>query len=333
MKTMRLEQPRSIEEAPLTLREVSTPQPGPGQILIRVSACGICHTDLHVIEGDLAPHLLPLTPGHQIVGVVEEAGQGANRFEVGTSVGVPWLHHTCGGCQFCRRGKENLCENALFTGFDVDGGYAQYALAHDDFAYTIPKGFSPVQAAPLLCAGVIGYRALRLAEVPEEGRLGLYGFGASAHIVIQIATYLGHRVYVFSRSEEHRRMARELGAVWAGSAQEGAPERLHSSIIFAPAGNLVPVALEGLQKGGTLALAGIHMTPIPELDYAKHLYHERTMRSVANSTRRDAEDLLRLAADIPIQTQVQVYPLEEANEALSTLKKGKMQGAGVLEVS
>lgn len=295
-------------------------------------ACGLCHTDLHIIEGELIPHKTPLTPGHQVVGEVEALGEGAGRFGVGDRVGMAWLHHACGKCEFCLVGKENLCESALFTGYDVDGGYAQYTLAYEDFAYAIPADFPDTQAAPLMCAGVIGYRALRLAEVPDGGRLGLYGFGASAHIVIQIAVHLGYRVYVYSRSKEHRMLARELGAVWAGSAQEGAPERLHSAIIFAPAGNLVPPALEGLEKGGTLALAGIYMTPIPELDYTRHLYHEKTLRSVANSTRKDAEELLELAAKIPIRTQVQVYPLDRANEALSLLKAGKIQGAGVLEI-
>ncbi len=332
MKAMRLEQPGPLGAASLKPKEVPVPQPGPGQVLIRVSACGICHTDLHVIEGDLPPHRLPVTPGHQIVGVVVEVGEGVEGFEAGTRVGVPWLHRTCGDCHFCRQGKENLCESALFTGYDVDGGYAQYTLAYGEFAYPIPEGFPDVQSAPLLCAGVIGYRALRLAEVPQGGRLGLYGFGASAHIVVQIAVHLGHRVYVFSRSEEHRRLAMKLGAVWVGSAQEGAPERLHSSIIFAPAGNLVPLALEGLEKGGTLALAGIYMSPVPELEYSRHLYHEKVLRSVANSTRKDAQELLQLAAEIPLRTQVQVYPLEQANEALSLLKEGKIQGAGVLEI-
>ncbi|MFQ5873186.1 MAG: zinc-dependent alcohol dehydrogenase family protein [Dehalococcoidia bacterium] len=295
-------------------------------------AAGLCRTDLHIIEGELPPHKSPLTPGHQIVGVAEGVGEGVSRFEVGGRVGVPWLHRTCGKCEFCLRGKENLCSNALFTGYDVDGGYAQYTLAYEDFAYPIPPGFPDLQAAPLLCAGVIGYRALRLAEVPDEGRLGLYGFGASAHIVIQIAVHLGYRVYVFSRSEEHRKLARELGAVWTGPSQDGPPEKLHSAIIFAPAGNLVPVALEGLEKGGTVALAGIYMSPVPELEYNGHLYHEKTLSSAANSTREDVEEILRLAVEIPIHTEIQAYPLEAANKALSLLKAGAIQGAAVLEV-
>ncbi|MFQ5934742.1 MAG: zinc-binding alcohol dehydrogenase family protein, partial [Dehalococcoidia bacterium] len=275
---------------------------------------------------------MPVTPGHQIVGTIEQVGVGVEGVKIGARVGVPWLHQTCGRCDFCRRGSENLCPNALFTGYDVDGGYAQFVLAQKDAIYAIPPGFSDLQAAPLLCAGVIGYRALRLAQVPEGGRLGLYGFGASAHIVIQVAVHLGYRVHVFSRSEEHRKLARELGAVWVGSAQDERPEKLHGSIIFAPVGNMVPVALEALEKGGTVALAGIYMSPVPELDYGRHLYHERALRSVANSTREDVKDLLGLAAEIPVRTEVQAYPLDAANKALALLKEGRMQGAGVLEV-
>jgi propanol-preferring alcohol dehydrogenase len=297
-----------------------------------VRACGLCHTDLHTVEGDLPLPRLPLIPGHQIVGLVEAVGQGVSRFRTGDRVGVPWLHSTCGACAYCRRGDENLCDDARFTGYHVDGGYAQYTVVSQDFAYPLPPGFSDIEAAPLLCAGVIGFRALRLSQVRPGQRLGLYGFGASAHVVIQVALHWGCQVYVFTRSEEHRRLARQLGAAWVGRAEDEPPGRLDSAIIFAPAGGLVPHALRVLGKGGTLALAGITMSTIPELDYAL-LYHERTVRSVANSTRQDAEDLLRVAAEIPIRTEVQVFPLPEANRALQLLKQGQIRGAGVLEIA
>jgi propanol-preferring alcohol dehydrogenase len=332
MKAMLLRAQRPIDEKPLSMAEVEKPQPGPSEILIKVSACGICHTDLHVVEGELPSKKLPVIPGHQIVGVVEVAGTNARRFKVGDRAGVIWLNSTCGKCEFCGKGMENLCEKAKFTGYDVDGGYAEYTVISEDFAYPIPRGFSDSQAAPLLCAGVIGYRALRLSNIEKGGRLGLYGFGASAHIVIQIARHWGCEVFVFTRGEEHRRLARELGAVWTGGAEDTPPAKMHSSIIFAPAGKLVPEGLRVLEKGGTLALAGIYMTPVPEMDYNKYLYHEKIVRSVANSTRKDAEELLRLAAEIPIHTEVQEFPLDEANRALMLLKQGKIQGAGVLRV-
>lgn len=307
--------------------------PGPKEVRLKILACGICHTDLHITEGELPSKNLPVIPGHQIVGIVEEVGRKVARFKVGDKVGVAWLNSTCGKCEFCLKGKENLCEKARFTGYDVDGGYAEYTVVSQDFAYPIPKGFSDIEVAPLLCAGVIGFRALRLSEIEKGGRLGLFGFGASAHIVIQIAKYWGCEVFVFTRSEEHRKLARELGAVWAGGAGETPPAKMQSAIIFAPAGRLVLDALRVLEKGGTLALAGIYMTPIPEMEYEEYLYYEKTVRSVANSTRKDAEDLLKLAAEIPIRAEVQEFPLEEANRALLLLKQGKIQGAGVLRVS
>jgi propanol-preferring alcohol dehydrogenase len=333
MKAMILKAQRRIEEKHLIMAEVEKPKPAPNEILIRVLTCGICHTDLHVVEGELPPKKLPVIPGHQIVGVVEAVGKKATRFKAGDRAGVIWLNSTCGKCEFCRKGMENLCEKAKFTGYDVDGGYAEHIAVSEDFAYPIPKGFSDLQAAPLLCAGVIGYRALQLSNIEKGGRLGLYGFGASAHIVIQIARYRGCEVYVFTRSEEHRKLAKELGAVWTGRAEDTPPSKMHSSIIFAPAGKLVLDALRVLGKGGTLALAGIYMTPIPEMDYDKYLYHEKMVRSVANSTRKDAEELLRLAAKIPIHMEVQEFPLDEANHALLLLKQGRIQGAGVLRVS
>jgi propanol-preferring alcohol dehydrogenase len=333
MKAMLLKERRPIEEKPLVLAEVEKPTPGPEEVLLKILACGICHTDLHIVEGELPPKKLPLIPGHQIVGIVESVGGKVTRFRVGDKVGVAWLNSTCGTCEFCLKGKENLCEKARFTGYDVDGGYAEYAVVSQDFAYPIPNGFSNIEAAPLLCAGVIGFRALRLSEIEKGGRLGLFGFGASAHIVIQIAKHWGCQVFVFTRGEAHRRLARDLGAVWAGGADETPPARVQSAIIFAPAGRLVLDALRILEKGGTLALAGIYMTPVPEIDYQEHFYYEKTVRSVANSTRKDAEELLKLAAEIPIRAEVQEFPWEEANLSLLLLKQGKIQGAGVLRVS
>ncbi len=329
MRAMRLEETGPAGEGRLRLVETPVPQVPPEQALVRVTACGVCHTDLHIIEGELPSHRMPVIPGHQVVGTVERS---AGAIEAGTRVGIPWLHTTCGRCRFCIGGKENLCPEATFTGYDIDGGYAQFVAADEKAVYPLPAGLPDLQAAPLLCAGVIGYRSLNLAEVEEGGRLGLYGFGASAHIVIQIAVHLGYRVYVFSRTEEHRRLARELGAVWTGSAADPLPEKLHGAIIFAPAGWLVPAALEALERGGTVSLAGIYMTPVPQLDYSRHLYHEKTLRSVANSTREDVRGMLRLAEEIPIRTEVEDFPLEDANEALVRMKEGRVQGAAVLRL-
>jgi len=328
---MVLTHPVPIEERPLELCEISVPEPGPGEVRIRVSTCGVCHTDLHIAEGDLPLSKSPLILGHQIVGRVDALGPGTGRFAPGTRVGVAWLHWTCGECRYCLRGRENLCEKALFTGYQVDGGFAEYTLAPEAFVYPIPEGFSDEEAAPLLCGGIIGYRALRLSEAQPGDALGLYGFGASAHITIQVARHLGCEVYVFTRAEEHKRLARELGATWVGEAQDRPPEPLNAAIVFAPAGWIVPEALKSLDKGGTVALAGIHMSPIPELEY-KLLYGERTVRSVANATREDGEELLRLAAEIPVKTETEVYKLEEANEVLLRLKQRRVQGAAVLRI-
>ena len=332
MKAMVLKEAQPVEESPLEMMEVPAPTPGPEEIRIRIRACGVCHTDLHEVEGDLPLPKLPLIPGHEIAGVVEGVGSEVVRFRVGDRVGVPWLYSTCGKCDFCRRGLENLCENARFTGYHVDGGYAQYVVVPEAFAYRLPQGFSDVEATPLLCGGVIGYRALKLSEVRPGERLGLYGFGSSAHMVIQIARHWGCEVYVFTRSEEHRQHALELGAAWVGGAKDTPPHKLDSSIIFAPAGWIVPEALRVLRKGGTLALAGIHMTPIPEMDYDTLLYHERTVRSVANSTRQDVVELLRLAETMRIRTDVQVFPLEEANHVLQLLKRAEIRGTAVLKI-
>ena len=330
MHAMILRTPGPVADNPLHLVERPEPEPGPGQIRVRVHACGICHTDLHTVEGDLSLPRLPLIPGHQVVGTVDQAGQGAGRFKPGDRVGIAWLHSACGTCSFCSEDHENLCDKAHFTGFHEHGGYAEYTLIPEDFAYPIPQTFSDQEAAPLLCAGIIGYRALRLSEIKPGQTLGLFGFGASAHIAIQIARHLGCEVYVFSRGKEHLDLAEELGAAWTGQAQDRPPKKLNSAIIFAPAGQLVPEALRVLEKGGTLSLAGITMTAIPELNYRTHLYHEKTVRSVANSTRRDGEKLLKYASEIPISTKTQCFPLEEANGALNLLKQGKIKGAGVL---
>jgi propanol-preferring alcohol dehydrogenase len=268
------------------------------------------------------------------VGDVVETGPDATRFQPGDRVGSAWLHRACGRCEFCRADRENLCDNADFTGWTVDGGYAEYLLLPDAFAYPVPDGLPDEQAAPLLCAGIIGHRSYRAANVGPGGRLGLYGFGNAAHIAIQVAVHDGCEVYVFTRREEHRRLARELGAAWAGSADEDPPEgaRMHGSVIFAPAGEIIPKALESLEKGGTVSLAGIYMTATPPLEYRRHLYGEKCLRSVANATRRDGEELLQLAAEIPIRTTVQTYPLERANEALLALKRSRVDGAAVLRI-
>ena len=335
MKAMILREARPIEEKPLEAVEMPAPTPRPDEIRIKVRACGVCHTDLHTVEGELALPRLPVIPGHQIVGVVDQLGANVTRFRLGDRVGVAWLYSTCGQCDFCQRAadaKENLCDQARFTGLHADGGYAQYTVVPAAVAYAIPTGFPDLQAAPLLCAGVIGYRSLQLSEIRPGERLRLYGFGASAHVTIQVARHWGCEVFVFTRSEEHRQLARELGAAWVGGARDEPPGLLDSAITFAPAGWIVLEALRVLRKGGTVAINAIHMNPIPEMKYSL-IYHERTLRSVANMTRQDAEELLQLAAQIPIHTEVEVYPLVEANRVLQRLKDRQVRGAAVLEVS
>ncbi len=330
MRVMILQRPCPVEQSPLELTDLPIPSPSDDEVLLRVHACGVCHTDLHTVEGEISGKL-PVVPGHQIVGEVEQIGETVKEFRVGDRIGVPWLHHTCGECEFCRSDRENLCEHAQFTGFHVDGGYAEYTTALAQFAVKIPDGFNDAHAAPLLCAGIIGYRALRLSNVRPQQTLGLYGFGASAHIAIQIAVRWGCEVFVATRGAEHQRLAKELGATWVGRAEDVPDTTLHSAVMFAPAGSLVPEALRALRKGGTLALAGIYMTPIPELNYER-LYHERIVRSVANATRDDARQLMQLAGQIPIRTEVQTFPLADANRALAALKHGGIHGAGVLIV-
>ena len=329
---MLLEKARPVAENPLREAELPLPQPGRGQVRVQVRCCGLCHTDLHTVEGDLPPHKRPVVPGHQIVGMVDALGSGVGNVKEGDRVGIPWLHSTDGVCEFCRGGSENLCPNARFTGYDVDGGYAEYTVAPAEFCYPVPPIFSDENAAPLLCAGIIGYRSYRLSGIRPDGNLGLYGFGASAHLVVQLARHQKINAFVFTRNDAHRVLARELGAVWTGRAEDTPPELLHSAIIFAPAGSLVPEALRVLRKGGTLALAGITMSQIPALDYAL-LYDERIVRSVANSTRQDARDFLALAAEIPVKTEIQIFDLTDANRALAALKKSEIRGAGVLRIS
>ena len=329
---MRLAEQAPIESAPLRPTDAPEPNPGPRQIRVRVHVCAICRTDLHVIEGDLALVRRPIIPGHQVVGVVDRVGPGCRRFQVGDRVGIAWLRETDGDCEYCRRGDENLCPRSSYTGWYEDGGYAELALVREDFAYAIPDAFSDDEAAPLLCAGIIGYRALQRSRVPDGGRLGLFGFGSSAHITLQIALHRGCEVYVSTRGAEHRRLAGELGATWVGDADAPPPVALDSAIVFAPAGEIVPRALGALRKGGTVSLAGIHMSPIPEMTYEPHLFHEKTLTSVEANTRRDGEELLRIAATIPIRPRRQRFPLADANRALATLKHDGIDGTGVLVV-
>lgn len=321
-----------ITTNPLVYMDVPAPHPGAGEILVRVRACGVCRTDLHVIEGELPVLKSPVIPGHQVVGVVEQNGPGASRFSMGARVGVAWLHATDGTCEFCRAGKENLCEAATFTGHTVDGGYAELVVAREDFSYALPEGFPDLHAAPLLCAGIIGFRCLRISEVGRGATLGLYGFGAAAHVAIQVARYWGVRVLAFTRDERHQKLALELGAEWAGGGEDVSPEKLNAAIVFAPAGELVPAALRNLKRGGTVVLGGIHMSEIPAMSYDRLLYWERSIRSVANNTRKDGEDFLEIAARIPVHTSVRTFPLAEANAALNALKNDAIQGAAVLVV-
>lgn len=330
MRAMVLANPARIETSPLVEREVPEPEPRAGEIRIKVEACAVCRTDLHVIEGELPPQKPNIIPGHQVVGTIEKQGPGARRFSVGQRVGIAWLRWTCGVCAYCRRGQENLCPRARFTGYTDDGGYAQYAVVAETFAYAFPATLDPVAASPLLCAGIIGFRALRRAEVRPGCRLGLYGFGSSAHLAIQIARHWKCSVYVMTRDERHQALARELGATWAGSATARPPEPIDSAILFAPVGDLVLPALEALDMGGTLAIAGIHLTDIPKLNYERDLFHEKTLRSVTANTRQDGEELLRFAAEIPIRPQTTVFPLADANRALQQLKNDAIRGTGVL---
>jgi alcohol dehydrogenase, propanol-preferring len=319
------------QREPLRSADLPEPLPGDGQVLISVHACGVCRTDLHILDGELERPKLPLVPGHQIVGTVAENGEGAERFAVGQRVGVPWLGWTCGECRYCLSGRENLCDRARFTGYDIDGGYAEAAVADERFCFPIPGGYPDEQAAPLLCAGLIGYRALRL--VGDAERIGFYGFGASAHILCQVAVHQGRRVFAFTQAgdEEGQAFARELGAEWAGSSDEVPPEEIDGAIVFAPVGSLMTTALRVSAKGARIISAGIHMSDIPSFPY-EQLWGERTLGSVANLTRQDGEEFMALAPQIPVRTEVEVWPLEEANEALESIRDGSLRGAAVLRV-
>jgi len=322
--------PGPIDAGPLHRVERALPEPGPGQVRVSVSCCGVCRTDLHLAEGDLAPRRPAVTPGHEVVGTVEAAGPGAERFRPGERIGVAWLGRTDGSCRFCRRGDENLCTGPDFTGWDLDGGYADACLVDERYAYRLPAALSDEHAAPLLCAGIIGYRALRCADVPPGGRLGIYGFGGSAHLTAQVALHQGLRVHVFTRGEHNRRLAAELGADSVGAAEDPAPEPLDGAILFAPAGNLVPVALRALDRGATLAIAGIWVSPIPGLDYGRELFEERRLRSVTANTRADGEEFLRLAGRLGVRATTVAYPMAEAPAALADLAHGRFGGAAVL---
>lgn len=331
MKAAVLHEQGSIDNQPLRVEQINQPSPKRGEILIKADVCGVCHTDLHIVEGDLEPPHLPLVPGHQVVGEVAQKGEGVSKFEIGDKVGVPWLHSTCGRCKFCQKGLENLCDNIQFTGFHADGGFAEFMISPADFSYPLPQEAENSQIAPLLCGGVIGYRALKLSEVQGGENLGLYGFGSSAHMVIQIANHLDVNSFVFTRSKHHRRLAQGLGAKWVGEARDTPPEEMDASIIFAPAGWIVPEALRVLDKGGRLITAGIHMSPIPKMDY-NLLYEERSVSSVANSTKKDVTELLDLAVEIPIETNVETYSLSEINHVLQKLKESKIEASAVVKL-
>lgn len=315
---------------PLERVELPEPEPGPGEVRLRVSACGVCRTDLHLAEGDLVPHRPSTVPGHEVVGVVDALGPGTSRFAVGDRVGIAWLRGTCGACRWCRTGRENLCPAAVFTGWDADGGYAGWTVVPETFAYRLPGALDDVTAAPLLCAGIVGYRALRRAELPPGGRLGIYGFGASAHVVAQVAIAQGATVHVLTRSAAARELALRLGAASAGPADAAPPEPLDSAVLFAPAGELVPVAMRALDQGGTLAVAGIHLSDVPAMNYADELFREKQLRSVTANTRADGEEFLRLAAALDIRPEVTAHPLDRADAVLGDLAADRVNGAAVL---
>jgi propanol-preferring alcohol dehydrogenase len=333
MKAMVLTQAGDVGSEPLALSELPAPEPGPDEVRVRVEVCGVCRTDLHIVEGDLPAAKRPVIPGHEVAGYVDRVGRDVRAIKEGDRIGIAWLQRVCGRCEFCASGRENLCRSAQFTGYHVDGGYAEYAVVPESFAYPIPKAFTDEEVAPLLCAGIIGYRALRVSGVKPGQRLGLYGFGASAHITIQVARHWGCSVFVCSLREQHRALARKLGAIWVGGAAETPPEKLHGAILFAPAGELVPPALRALERGGTLAVAGIHLSQIPALDYDRDLFGERVLRSVTANTKQDGLDLLTEAAAIPIRPHTQRFALSEANRALQALKAGTINGAGVLHIA
>lgn len=333
MRAIVVERPAPVESNPLRLIEKPKPVPGRGEILVRVVMCGVCRTDLHLAEGDLPPKHPQTTPGHEIVGVVERSGGGTHQFKAGDRVGIAWLRETDGTCKYCRSGRENLCPNARFTGWDHDGGYAEYAVVREDFAYALPAAIDDEHAAPLLCAGIIGYRAIKRAGIIPGATVGLYGFGGSAHLALQVLKHWNCRVFVMSRGGIHRELAEELGADWIGDATQPPPEPLDAAILFAPAGELVPTALDALGRGGILAVAGIYLSAIPPLDYERDLFYEREVRSVTANTRNDGEEFLALAGEIPIKTSTVAIPLEDANNALAMLKHDELRGAAVLQAT
>jgi alcohol dehydrogenase, propanol-preferring len=333
MKAMMVNIPGPVEEHPLALAELPSPQPGAGEILVRVKTCGVCRTDLHVAEGELPPHRARVIPGHEIVGVVERCGPGCARYKAGDRVGIAWLRETCGKCVYCRRGRENLCPEAKFTGYDHDGGYAEFAVAREDFCYPIPEPLGDEEAAPLLCAGIIGYRAIKRAQIEPGMTVGLYGFGGSAHIALQVLKYWGCRVYVMTRGGTHRDLAERMAADWVGKADDRPPHPLDAAILFAPAGILVPPALEALDRGGVLAIAGIYLSPVPQLDYERDLFYEREIRSVTANTRADAEEFLKVASQVPVRTHTVAFGLTEATVALRDLKHDRIRGAAVLRIA
>lgn len=340
MKAMVLLRPGPVETRPLLCQDMPDPVPGPGEVRVRVRYCGVCRTDLHIVEGDMPPVRLPLIPGHQVIGVVDAVGRVRRKARPGLDgpdvapgdrVGLPWLYSTCGRCDFCRSGRENLCNDIRFTGYSFHGGYAGYVIAKSDFLVKIPPGFSDLDAAPLMCAGIIGYRSLKIAGIKPGDTVGLFGFGASAHLALQVARHRGCKVLVFTRSRAHQDLALELGAEWAGRAEEGPPGSCDGAVSFAPAGSVIPLALRALKRGGTLAVNAVHLDSIPEFGYSL-LYWEKAVRSVANATREDAREFLELAANMPLKVSTEVFPLEKANEALGRLKEGLVQGEAVLAV-
>jgi len=333
MRAIVLTQQKRVEELPLTEREVDAPRAGPGEVRVKVSVCAVCRTDLHIIEGDLAPHKMPVIPGHQIVGEVDEIGDGVMGLRVGRRIGIAWLQHVDGTCQFCRRGRENLCLDSQYTGYDVDGGYAEYAVVPEEFAYELPEELDDEHVSPLLCAGLIGYRALQRARVPEKGRLLLVGFGSSAHIVIQIALHRGHEIWVLTRSENHIRQARELGAAWAGNDFRDLPGKADGAVLFAPSGKLVPPTLEALDRGGVCSIAGIHLSDVPSLDYGRHLYQERELLSVTANRREDLHALLAEAVEARVQPRTTAYALTDANRGLHDMKHSNIDGTPVLAIT
>ena len=333
MQAMILTKQMPVDESPLTLAEIDTPQAGPGEVRVKVNVCAVCRTDLHIIEGDLEVHKVPVIPGHQIVGRVDETGAGVTRLRVGQRIGMGWLQHVDGTCRFCRRGRENLCRDSRYTGYDADGGYAEYAVVPEDFAYELPEGPDDEHVSPLLCAGLIGYRALERAAVPEDGRLLLVGFGSSAHIVIQIALHRGLQIWVVTRNENHIQLARELGAAWAGSDFRDLPSKADGAILFAPSGQLVPPTLEALDRGGVCSIAGIHLSDVPGLNYSRHLYQERELRSATSNTREDVHAFLADAAEAHVQPRTAAYALSDANRALSDMKHSNTEGTPVLMIA